>query len=350
MAAATPAQPPATLDQVCEQALKLPCAPSLLPRLISALHDDQSTAAEIERIIAWDSALAAATLRLANSAHFAGRDPVEALDEAILRLGQREIYRLAALILVSRWESAQTGSLRWAPGDYSRHSICTARRRGAGRGHRADRLRRSPTPRALFPRPGQAGARLRLRAVSTPRSRECCDPGAVHVGAGGKIAVLGYHNAETGAQPAARPGSFPELFALGRRSISSARCIRPPRRLPLVAHLHAAKYLAVALGPGVTEEGFLFHDPRLLPGRVGFHHRLPGGSDDRSAHARPGAPRRQAGAHGAVWGEEAVPGRGEGPQRVGDASPDRVGVNAHQLAGWRTWQGITAREGLSGKW
>ena len=85
-----------------------------------------STAAEIERIIALDSALAGATLRLANSAAYGGTAPVFALDEAILRLGQREIYRLAALVLVSRWESVHTKNLRWEPGDYSRHSLCVA--------------------------------------------------------------------------------------------------------------------------------------------------------------------------------------------------------------------------------
>jgi len=100
-----PTQPP-SLDDVCARALKLPCAPALLPRLISSLQDSESTASEIEGIITLDSSLAAATLRLANSAHYAGREPVGALDEAILRLGQREIYRLAALALVSRWESA----------------------------------------------------------------------------------------------------------------------------------------------------------------------------------------------------------------------------------------------------
>ena len=117
---------PPRLDEVCAQALKLPCGPSLLPRLIATLQDAQSTAHEIEQIISLDSALAAATVRLANSAHFGAREPVAALDEAIVRLGQREIYRLSALALVSRWESVHHENLRWAPGDYSRHSLCTA--------------------------------------------------------------------------------------------------------------------------------------------------------------------------------------------------------------------------------
>jgi HD-like signal output (HDOD) protein len=115
---------PPTLDKVCEAALRLPCAPSLLPRLAVALQSDSSSAQEIERLISLDPSLAASTLRLANSAALSRRK-VETVEEAVFRLGAKEIYRLAALALVSRWES-QLGSLRWNPGDFSRHSLCTA--------------------------------------------------------------------------------------------------------------------------------------------------------------------------------------------------------------------------------
>jgi HD-like signal output (HDOD) protein len=246
--------PPPSLDEVCAQALKLPCAPSLLPRLIAALHDDESTAAEIERIIAWDSALAAATLRLANSAHYGGHEPIGALDEAILRLGQREIYRLAALILVSRWESAQTGSLRWSPGDYSRHSICTAL---------AAEVLAEATERIDPSIAYTAGlvcdlGKLALAYVCAPfyaTITECCEL-APCTWEQAEKSVLGYHNAETGAR-LLRAWRFPELFALAvEHQLNPLQT--PAEALPLVAHLHAAKYLAVALGPGVTEEGFLF--------------------------------------------------------------------------------------------
>src|ERR1700679_1462720 len=119
-----PTHPP-RLEEVCAQALKLPCGPALLPRLIATLQDTESTAHEVERIISLDSALAAATLRPASSAHCGSGEPIAALDEPIVRLGQREIYRLSALALVSRWETTHHENLRWSPGDYSRHSLCT---------------------------------------------------------------------------------------------------------------------------------------------------------------------------------------------------------------------------------
>ena len=122
---AAPLPPPPSLDQVCEKALRLPCSPSLLPRLALVLQSNDSSAAEIERLISLDASLAAATLRLANSALF-GRGGIDTLDGAILRLGAKEIYRLAALVLVSRWESGTKTLLRWEPGDFSRHALCTA--------------------------------------------------------------------------------------------------------------------------------------------------------------------------------------------------------------------------------
>ncbi|HET7537885.1 MAG TPA: HDOD domain-containing protein, partial [Candidatus Didemnitutus sp.] len=118
-------QNPPSIDEVCQLALKLPCSPSLLPRLSEALESDDSSAHEIERLISLDSSLAAATLRLANSAAFS-RTKIDTLEGAIFRLGAKEIFRLAAMVLVCRWEAGATTSDRWEPGDFTRHTVCTS--------------------------------------------------------------------------------------------------------------------------------------------------------------------------------------------------------------------------------
>lgn len=59
-----------SLDEVCERALRLPCSPTLLPRLVTVLEDVNASAMDIETIIKLDTALAGSTLRLANSAYF----------------------------------------------------------------------------------------------------------------------------------------------------------------------------------------------------------------------------------------------------------------------------------------
>ncbi len=254
MADATANDQPPSLEQVCEQALKLPCSPSLLPRLVTALNSEDSSAEEIESIISLDPALAAATLRIANSAYYGTGEPIAALSEAIMRLGQKEIYRLAALILVGRWESVHKDNLRWEPGDYARHSLCTAL-----------------AAEVLAENSGAVDAQAAYTAGLV------CDLGKLALayvcakfyprisahskGAGctweeAEKAVLGYHNVEVGVQ-LLRAWRFPDYFTEAVEGQTHPASSHPDVRV-LVAHLHAARYLAIALGPGVTEEGFLF--------------------------------------------------------------------------------------------
>jgi HD-like signal output (HDOD) protein len=259
--------PPPRLDDVCAAALKLPCGPALLPRLIAALQDSQSTAHEIERIISLDSALAAATLRLANSAHYGTGEPVSAVDEAVIRLGQREIYRLASLALVSRWENVHHANLRWSPGDYSRHSLCTAI---------AAEVLAESTGRIDPSTAYTAGlvcdlGKLALAYVCAPyypTISGCCAV-APCTWEQAEKSVLGFHHAEAGAR-LLRAWRFPEMFAqVVEHQFDPAQA--PADILPLLAHLHAAKYLAVTLGPGVTEEGFLFSLHGAFLGEWGFN-------------------------------------------------------------------------------
>ena len=48
-----------TLDQVCANAVRLPSAPALLPRLATVLQQENSTADDVREVIELDSALAA---------------------------------------------------------------------------------------------------------------------------------------------------------------------------------------------------------------------------------------------------------------------------------------------------
>ena len=118
---------PPTIEHVCAEALKLPCSPSLLPRLSEALQSESSSTEEISGIIQIDPALASATIRLANSAFFGGAGrSVESVEQAILRLGAKEIYRLAALALIGRWPATNNTGVQLEPGDFCRHALCCA--------------------------------------------------------------------------------------------------------------------------------------------------------------------------------------------------------------------------------
>lgn len=244
--------PPPTLDKVCTAALKLPCAPSLLPRLSQALQSDSSSAQEIERLISLDPSLAASTLRLANSAAL-GRGHVETVQEAVFRLGAKEIYRLAAMALVGRWESSVGDGLRWGPGDFSRHAICTA--------IAAEVL--CGTTERLDPQVGYtAGLVCDLGKLALahccrdfyPAVRLCAEQSR-STWEMAERTVLGYHHGDAGTR-LLKAWSFPAVFVQAvEHQFEPAAA--PAAALPLLAHLHAARYLATAMGPGVMEEAFL---------------------------------------------------------------------------------------------
>lgn len=255
---------PPTIEQVCEQALSLPCSPALLPRLIAALQDQSSGADEIGEIIRMDPALAASTLRVANSAYFAtGSEPAESVAEAVVRLGLREIFRLAALALVNRWENNWGhGAYHGEPGDFCRHALCTAL-----------------AAEAL------AEASERVDSQTAYTAGLVCDMGKLAVAhacgpffpairleqerLGGpwiraERSVLGYDHAQVGAQLLKLWHFPPTLAAAAEFCQDPAHA--PAESLPLLAHLHAAKYLAISFGPGVGEDGFHFelNEPFLL--------------------------------------------------------------------------------------
>ncbi|MEO7414336.1 MAG: HDOD domain-containing protein [Opitutaceae bacterium] len=262
----TPSKP-LTLEQVCSQAQRLPCSPSLLPRLIAVLQDTNSGVGEIEDVIQLDPALTASTVRLANSAFFAKSEPVQSVGEAVMRLGQKEIFKLASLALANRWESgAGKGAYQGDPGDFSRHALCV--------GLAAE---------ALAERTGEVNSEAAYTAGLV------CDMGKLAIaqicGAffpeirvqrakqGGswleaERAVLGYDHAQVGAR-LLRTWNFPAMF------ISAAEYYHRPAQAPagsrpLLGHLHAAKFLAVSYGAGVTEEGFLFELDEAFLAACGF--------------------------------------------------------------------------------
>jgi HD-like signal output (HDOD) protein len=247
----SPLKPP-PIEQVCEKALRLPCSPSLLPRLALALQSDESSASEIERLISLDASLAVATLRLANSAAF-GRGGIDTLEGAVFRLGAKEIYRLAALVLVNRWETGSKTALRWEPGDFSRHALCTAI---------AAEVLSEMTGRVDPQTAYTAGLVTDLGKLALahccgefyPAVRTwCAEQKSTWEQA--ETAVFGYNHADVSVR-LLKAWKFPENFvSVGTYMLRPTEAPTPV--LPLLSHLHAAKYLATAFGPGVTEEGFL---------------------------------------------------------------------------------------------
>jgi len=259
--------PQPTFADVCEKALRLPCSPALLPRLIGVLENEDASIDDLQEVIQIDPALASSTLRLANSAYFAaGTSQVENLGEALMRLGQREVYRLAALSLASRWMTQKVEGYRWEAGDFCRLSLVTAvaaeflaEETGrvdpktaytAGLVHEIGKLAVAHACAEQFP------------AVRAEQSASGC----TWLQAEKKI--LGFDHAEIGAELLRRWKFTPALIAVGVHNPPKAS--DPTDVLPLLVHVHAAKFIAVSIGAGVAEDGFLFELNSTLLVEWGF--------------------------------------------------------------------------------
>ncbi|HLP07550.1 MAG TPA: HDOD domain-containing protein [Opitutaceae bacterium] len=250
-----------SIEAVCEKAARLPCSPVLLPRLSKALANEATTADELEAIIVVDPALASATLRLANSAFFRSGSECETVSEAILRLGFREIYRLAVTTLGSRWFNHPVQGYGWEPGDFCRHSLCVA-----------------VAAEKLAEQTGKVDKELAytaglIQGIGKLAIAFACGEffGAIrdHQRANNcpwwqaEREVLGYHQSLIGAR-LLEIWKFPENLTEVVRHSDHPAGIPPAHRL-LMAHLHAAKFVATAIGPGVAEDGFLMElDAELL--------------------------------------------------------------------------------------
>ena len=213
---------------------------------------ERGSAQEIETIIKLDTALAAATLRLANSAFYSGV-ALDTVGDAIIRLGEREIYRLAALALVSRWDGGQMRVLRWEPGDFTRQSLCTALGAEALAESTCGLEPQTAYTAGLISGLGKlALAHSCAEFYGSVRLYCCENEGSTWEQA--ERATLGFTHAEAGGR-LLRAWRFPEIFAQAVEFQAQPENAPEEARV-LLGHLIAARYLAASLGPGISEDAY----------------------------------------------------------------------------------------------
>lgn len=241
-----------SLSEVVRKATALPSAPWLLPKLMEQLANPDAAADQVEALIRMDSGLASGTLRLANSAYFNSSIPCDTLNDAIVRLGFREMYRLATTKIASGWLSASVEGYGWEPGDLYRHSLTVA--------VAADLLaRRTETiepeiayTAGLLHDVGKLalayGCSDHFETIRQYQANEHC---------AWRIAehqVLGYDHTDISRELLIAwkfPASLIEVVQFYPRPSLSMDEYRL-----LVTHVHAAKHMALCLGTGVGEDGF----------------------------------------------------------------------------------------------
>ncbi|OAM88596.1 HDOD domain-containing protein [Termitidicoccus mucosus] len=243
-----------SINEVCEQALQLPCAPMLLPRLLDVLGRTDRTIQEIKELIQIDPVLASSVLRLANSAYFsAGNARIGTLHDALLRLGQREVFRVAALSIAGRWLTHEVEGYCWEPGDFCRMSLVTA----VAAEVLAERTGRVPSDVSYAAGLVCGVGKLAIAYscgghFETIREYQKMD-GCTWLDA--ESAVLGFNFATVGARLLTQ-WKFPDAFvAVATYNPPNNRL--PAEHLPLAVHVHAANYLSASIGVGQGEDGFL---------------------------------------------------------------------------------------------
>ena len=255
-----------SFEEFCRRATLLPCAPRLLPRLISAMKEPESAAERIGEIIRQDSGLAASTLRLANSASYGREIPIADLTQAIVVLGRSEIYRIAARAMVARWEEAHQKALPWGPGALSQHSLSVAVAAEALGGLRGiDDVTTAYTAGLV----GDVGL-LALAFVCSdvyPRVSTLSRNGGCRWEEA-ESRVLGFNNRTVGAA-LMRSWNFPSAFVTMVAFQNNADAA-PPQDRPFIAQMQAARYLANSLGSFGTPEEFYFEPQQDLLARHGY--------------------------------------------------------------------------------
>jgi HD-like signal output (HDOD) protein len=89
----------------------IPRRPSLLPKLLATVNDNDATLAEMSRIIAQDPALTGNLLRIANSSLYRMSGlPIESIDRAVTLVGVRGIRAIIATALLQPVMTANSGA------------------------------------------------------------------------------------------------------------------------------------------------------------------------------------------------------------------------------------------------
>ena len=250
-----------TFDEVCARALALPCSPTLLPRIAEQLQRPSADLEDLAALIGLDPVLASATLRMANSVYFATGEPVESVKGAVMRLGVREIYRLAALSLASRWMAIEVDGYRWEAGDFCRASLVKA--------VAAEALAQE----TRLAEPSLAYTCGLVHEIGKLAIAFSCAPDFATIRAkrearGGtwlraETEVLGFNHPMVSAR-LLREWRFPSA-CVAVAAHNPPDSALPGEFAPLAAIVHAAGHLAASLGAGQGEDAYLYRiDSALL--------------------------------------------------------------------------------------
>ena len=105
----------------------IPRRPSLLPKLLATVNDNEATLAEMSQIIAQDPALTGNLLRIANSPVYRVNSlPIESIDRAVTLVGVRGIRSIIATALLQPVMTGNSGAFGKFPEFVWEHTLYSA--------------------------------------------------------------------------------------------------------------------------------------------------------------------------------------------------------------------------------
>lgn len=116
----------ASLDRFIDQVEHLPPAPRILPQLLTLLNQPDIDSTRVVNLLTYDPGLTANVLRLCNSALLGGSTPAEDLQEALTRLGFRQVFRLVAAVSGARALAPAQPGYGLAEGQLWHHAVMAA--------------------------------------------------------------------------------------------------------------------------------------------------------------------------------------------------------------------------------
>ena len=114
------------LDDYITKVKHLPPAPRILPELLALLSKDNVDSSKVVTLISYDPALTASVLHVCNSAFFGSITPAESLQDAVTRLGFKQVYRLVAAVSGARCLAPAQSGYGIDKGELWQHSVTAA--------------------------------------------------------------------------------------------------------------------------------------------------------------------------------------------------------------------------------
>jgi HD-like signal output (HDOD) protein len=115
-----------SLEQIVEGVVNLPPTPRILPKLQKLLRNPDSGIHDIISLIKIDAPMTAQIVRLSNSAYYNTGESVQSLEEAVNRLGFREVYRVTSVAAAQQVMGEALPLYNMGKGELLEGSVSTA--------------------------------------------------------------------------------------------------------------------------------------------------------------------------------------------------------------------------------